>query len=273
MFMRNILGGFGLAACLPIGGAAAQTADVDALIALLRIDDTVAIMRAEGQRYADDLAQDMFGGANASWQDTVDAIYDPSMMTASVSDTFRASIDPDAVGPLLEFFGSDLGREVVALEIGAREALLDEGVEEAARAEYRELTGTGDSKLQLIERFIETNDLIEQNVTGALNASYAFYSGLADGGALEMSEAEMLDDIWSQEEATRTDTEEWVWGYLMMAYGPLSEEALERYVTLSESEPGEALNKALFAGFNRMYDEISYAMGLGAAAEMAGTDL
>ncbi|WP_254702318.1 DUF2059 domain-containing protein [Roseivivax sp. THAF40] len=247
----------------------------------MRIDDTVEIMRAEGQEYANELAVDMLGGVNASWQATVDAIYDAGTMESSVTRGFREAIDPEAVGPLLAFFESDLGREVVALEIGAREALLDEAIEEAARAEYRELTGTGDPKLQLtgdpklqlIERFIDANDLIEQNVTGALNASYAFYSGLSEGGALQLSEEEMLDDIWSQEEATRSDTEEWVWGYLMMAYGPLSEDELSEYVALSESAAGEALNKALFAGFNAMYDEISYAMGLGAAVEMAGTDL
>ncbi len=273
MMMRTILGAIGVAACLQAGPAQAQDDEIDRLIALLRIDDTVAVMQAEGEEYANALATDMFGGVSAGWEEMVATIYDPEKMEASVTAGIRASLDEDAVGPLLEFFDSDLGREVVALEIGAREALLDPAVEDAAREEYREMTGTDAARPQLIARFIDANDLIEQNVTGALNASYAFYTGMAEGGALQMSEAEMLADIWSQEEATRTDTEEWVWGYLMMAYGPLSEDALETYVTLSEGDAGQALNRALFAGFNRMYDEISYAMGLGAASQMAGTDL
>ncbi|MHA6325905.1 DUF2059 domain-containing protein [Roseivivax sp. CAU 1753] len=271
--MSKITGGIAFCLALSTGPGAAFAAPVDDLIDLLRIDATIAVMREEGQGYATDLARDMFGGPSVGWQQTVASIYDADAMVASVSEGIRAALDPDAVGPLLEFFDSDLGREVVALEIGAREALLLEDVEEAARADYRNLTGEGDPTIALIERFVVSNDLIEQNVTGALNASFAFYNGLADGGALEMSEADMLDDIWGQEEATRRDTEEWVYGYLMMAYGPLTDAELETYVTLSESEVGRALNRALFAGFGQMYDDISYALGLGAAAEMSGIDL
>ena len=39
------------------------------------------------------------------------------------------------------------------------------------------------------------------------------------------------------------------------------------------SAPGRAMNAALFAGFNEMYDRISYALGLAAAQELAAEEL
>jgi hypothetical protein len=40
--------------------------------------------------------------------------------------------------------------------------------------------------------FIEANDLVERNVSGALNSNFAFYRGLSDGGAFEVEIPEEL---------------------------------------------------------------------------------
>ncbi|NVK60443.1 MAG: hypothetical protein HWE37_10270, partial [Rhodobacteraceae bacterium] len=100
-----------------------------------------------------------------------------------------------------------------------------------------------------------------------------FYLGLVDGGALEMSERDIADEVWSQEPETRADTREWLYGYLLMSYGPIADKDLEDYVALSSTEEGKAMNRALFDGFNAMYDEISYALGLAAAQQMMAQDL
>jgi hypothetical protein len=120
---------------------------------------------------------------------------------------------------------------------------------------------------------VEANDLVEANVAGALNASFHFYRGLVEGGAFSMSESDILNEVWGQEEDTRQDTREWLYGFLLLAYRKMADPALETYIDLSASEQGRRLNIALFAGFNRMYDEISYALGLAAAREMQGQDL
>jgi hypothetical protein len=268
MFHRAFAAAFAVSLASP---GVAQTADD--LLDALKIEETVAVMQAEGRDYGRDLADNMLGGTSESWEASVARVYDVEAMEEAVRTAFREALPEDMATPLLDFFTSDLGQEVVTLEIEAREAMVDEDVEDAARERYRDLEGGDDVRLGLVEDFVEANDLVEQNVSGALNASFAFYNGLADGGALEMSESEMLSEIWSQEEDTRNDTTEWVHAYLLMAYGPLSEDELTRYVELSESEAGRALNRALFAGFNAMYNDISYAMGLAAASEMAATDL
>ena len=264
-----------LAAVFTVAAATPALAEpVDDLMEALAVDRVVAVMRDEGLSYADELAGDMLpSGADAEWRETAERIYDADRMEQSVRAGFAGSLGEADLQPLIDFFGSDLGSRIVDLEIGAREAMVEPAVEEAAREEYRDLAGSDAPRLAQIGDFVEANDLVEQNVTGALNASLAFYRGLGSGGALDIPEEEMLADVWAQEPATREDTTEWLYAYLLMAYEPLSEDELGRYVDLSRSEEGEALNRALFAGFNDMYNEISYAMGLAAARQMAQTDL
>lgn len=251
--------------------ARAQVAPSDQVLDALQLDELLAIMRQEGVAYGQDMATDMFAsGENAQWQALLDQIYDIDKMEAVVRKHFGDSLGDADTAALLSFFASDLGQEVVALELRARKAMIDDAVEQAARASYYE---TEDEDLAGVTAFIEANDLIEANVTGALNASFQFYRGMVDGGGFEMSESEILSDVWAQEEETRNDTREWIYGFLMLAYDPLEAEQLDAYVAFSSSPEGRALNRALFAGFNKMYDDISYALGLAAARQMQGQDL
>lgn len=258
-------------AALPV-----RAAPIDELYRALDIPQMLDVMREEGLAYGEELAQDMFAGLGRDrWRAALDQIYDTDRMAAAVRPDFEAALDEADIPPLLAFFTSRDGRRILELELSARRAMIDDAVEDAARTRFRDLEeGDGDTAtLRRIETFIEANDLIDANVEGALNASFQFYRGLVDGGAFDISEAEILADVWGQEEETRADTREWLFGYMLMAYGPLDEGVLDAYVALSASPEGRALNRALFAGFNRMYDEISYALGLAAAQQMRGQDL
>jgi len=83
----------------------------------------------------------------------------------------------------------------------------------------------------------------------------------------------MLADLWSQEETFRADTESWLGGFLLMAYDPLPEEDLNRYLTFWRSDAGRALNSGLFMAFDRMYEELSYLMGQAVAQHMQSEKL
>lgn len=258
-----------LLAALPL-----RAAPADDLMRALRVGDMLGIMREEGLAYGEDMAQDMFpGGANDQWSGLVSQIYDVEKMDSLVRRHFNEVFGDTDTDLLLSFFNSAEGRYVVSLEMAARRAMVEDSVEEAARDAYRIAEAEGSELLGQIETFIEANDLIEANVEGALNASFQFYRGLVDGGAFEMSESDILADVWAQEETTRADTSEWLHAFLLMAYGPLDAEAMQDYIDVSESPEGQILNRALFAGFNRMYDEISYALGLAAAQQMKSQDL
>lgn len=267
---RQIIGATALALIV----APAWAAPADDLLDALGVREVITLMQVEGRDYGDELADEMLpGGATADWPAMIERIYDAERMEATVRSGFVEALGDTDISDVLEFFQSDVGKRVIQLEISARKALIDDEIEQAARDAFRATDGTDDRDLDRIAGFVDANDLVEANVVGALNSSVAFYNGLVDGGAFEMTEDDILRDVWSQEEDTRVDTREWVFSFLMMAYGPLSDETVAEYVALSETDAGKAMNRALFVGFDGMYGDISYALGLALARQMQGQDL
>jgi len=253
-----------------------RAADLEALTDALGLPEVVEIMREEGLVHGEELARDMFPGrAGGGWDRTVSRIYDADAMQATVAGQLDRVLYDEDIGPLLDFFQSDRGRRIIAYEVSARRALMDDDIEEAARETFRAMQQDEHPRLDLIEAFVEVNDLVGSNVMGAMNSNYAFYLGLADGDALpsSMTEGDILSEVWAQEDEIRVDTEEWVYSYLAMAYKPLEDADLEAYIALSSSEEGQALNRALFDGFDEMYNAISRAMGSAAARMLASEDI
>ncbi|MFO8127697.1 hypothetical protein [Yoonia sp.] len=119
------------------------------------------------------------------------------------------------------------------------------------------------------------NDLIEANVVGSLNSSYAFYTGLIDGGAMpaDVTTETALQNVWSQEPDVRSDTTEWVYSFLLMAYQPLSDAELEAYIAFSRTEAGQDMSGALFSAFDGMFDDISRGLGLASSRFMVSQEL
>ena len=262
-----------LATPLHAGGHEEQAAE---LFEVMRLADILAVMRDEGLEYGESIGNDLLpGGANAEWTGTVDQLYRLDRMIARVEIDFTAALDGADIGPMIEFFATEKGQEIIALEITARTALMDDAVEEASREMAAIAMADETGRYQLIDRFITANDLIESNVVGALNSNYAFFTGLVDGGALggTLTEDQILADVWAQEPEIRTNTTEWVVSFLLMAYQPLSDEDIEAYIAFSESEAGQDLNRALFAGFDGLFEDISRGLGLAAADQMSAQDL
>ncbi len=269
-------------ALMPLS-VSAQTAgddDLDPLMEAMGISEVLEIMREEGIAYGGELAADLFGGAGPgntpkSWAATVGDIYSIPRLEASVRVTLAEELAGSDTDAMLAFFESDLGQRIIGLEVSARRAMLEEDVEDASRDLVLDMIETQDPRLDLLETFTEINDLIENNVVGAMNANFAFYTGLADGGAFEdeFTEDQMLSDVWSQEDAIRDDTVDWVYAYLALAYRPLSDADLQAYIDFSETEPGAVLNQALFTAFDDMFVSVSLALGRAAAGHMAGEEL
>ncbi|RYG92219.1 DUF2059 domain-containing protein [Loktanella sp. IMCC34160] len=256
--------------------AQSETGDIDRLFDATGLPELIGIMREEGLSHADQLASDLFqGGGGPRWDSMIDRVYDVERMEARVRMDFAASLEGEDIGPLLDFFGSDLGMEIVSLEISARRAFLDPEVEAAAIEAAAIAAMDETDRHQLLTRFIEVNDLIESNVVGGLNSNYAFYIGMADAGAFggELTESDILTDVWSQEPEVRASTTEWVYSFLGLAYQPLSDSDVEAYIALSETDIGQAMNRALFNGFDGMFNDLSRGLGLAAGEMMTGADL
>lgn len=268
-----------IAACLFVlapFGATAQADDTDALYDLIGFPRLLDIMVIEGQGYADQIRDDLFPGrGGVRWQADVARIYDADRMDAVVSADFAAALDGVDVGPMLDFFGSDRGRRIIELELSAREAMLADGVEEAALDYFAELAEDDPRRVERLRAYVEANGLIENNVVGTLNSNFAFYEGLAAGGAFPegMTERQILNDVWGQEEAIRESTADWVYSYLAMAYRPLGDDDLAAYVAFSQSEAGQEVTRAIFEAFDGLFIDISRDLGFAAAQFVGGEEL
>ncbi|MEM9709670.1 MAG: DUF2059 domain-containing protein [Pseudomonadota bacterium] len=260
-----------IAASLP-----ARANDARAVFEAMQLGEILGIMREEGLAYGDELQTEMFpGSGGAGWPRVVQRIYAPERMEREFFEPFAAELEGQDIQPLLDFFGSERGQEIVKFEIGARRALLDETVEEMAQQIWSDLKGELDPRHVLIERFVESNDLIEENVAGAMNASLAFYEGLSTGEEFESvwTMDRILAEVWDQESIIRADTKDWIFPYLSLAFEPLRDSDIEAYISLSETDAGRALNAALFGAFDVLFVNISRDMGAAAAVYMQGEDI
>jgi len=260
------------------GTAEAANGDLARLEDALRIREVFAVMSEEGRAYGAGIEADMFPGAGgAAWSKAVAGIYAVDRIMPKFIDGFEAELAQSGADlpVMVAFFESPLGKKVTALEVSGRRALLDQAVEDASRLKYEELSAAGDARVHLIDEFVDVNDLVESNVSGAMNANYAFYLGLGDAGVLEdgLTEDQIIAEIWSQESSIRAETDIWIRSYLAMAYAPLSDAEIREYIAFSELPEGRALNAALFAGFDVVFTEVSRQLGRAAGGVMAGQDL
>lgn len=276
MFHRSISAGAFVAALWVASPSVAQDQSAEILFEALGLPDIIDIMREEGIVYGAQVGTDLFPSrVGPSWSAAVETIYDAEVMQRDVKAAFIASLDGDDVAAMTAFFTSDLGRRFVDLEVAARRALLDEETDTASKALAATARARNSARFQIVDAFVQTNDLIETNVVGALNSNYAFYTGLMKGGAFEdaLTEDQILRDVQDQEPDIRANTAEWVYSFLMLAYDPVSDADLQAYIAFSKSEAGQQLNDTLFDAFDDYFDAISYKLGFEAARMMTGAEL
>ncbi|TXI06073.1 MAG: DUF2059 domain-containing protein [Pseudorhodobacter sp.] len=272
------------AVALPAGQACAEgqlSQQVRSLAQTLLIPEAMEVLRdegiANGQTLAGEAADAQGGAEPTFWTKALDRIYAPPRMLDLFSRAFDAALAEDGatIDAATTFFATAAGQRALRLEISARRALMDDDVEAAAALAYERLAQENPARHALIDRFVEANDLIDSNVMGAMNANLAFLRGMAASGVqgFDLSEADMLAQVWGTEGDTRVETVEWVYPFLTMAYQPLSDADLLAYVEFSESEAGKRLNAAMFAGFDVMLNAVSHELGLAYGQSMQGDDI
>ncbi|WP_370401383.1 hypothetical protein [Sulfitobacter sp. JB4-11] len=244
------------------------------LVDVLKLREAAEILRIEGVETADELDLEMLDGqGGASWQIQVDAIYDTDRMVETVRAALERELQGDLLEEVIRFYSENPGARIVTLENTARDAIRDPAVEEAARARFAELDGSDDPRLGLIAELVASGDMVDRNVTNAMNANVQFLRGLVDGDAAEMTEEDMLSSVSGDLDEMTDDTRSWLFGYMLLAYSPLETSEIEDYLAFSRTPAGEALNRALFDGFGRSYEDISYALGRAVALNMLAEEL
>lgn len=259
------------AACLAATGPRAGPAD---LWDILRIDDVVEVMSAEGRDYGEFLAEQFFEqGGGPTWDARVAGLYDADRMSAEIRPRFAEMLESVDTVALEQFMASNLGQRIIGSEIEARRTLLDPEAEAAAADSFAVLGEQDPGRVALIGDFIAVNELVEMNVASALTFTYAFNRGLLDGGMEDMTEEDALRDAWSQEETVREDTVRWLGSQLSVAFAPLTDEEVQAYIALSETEAGEVLNAALFGAFEPTFTRLARGLGEGVARSIVGHDI
>lgn len=257
--------------------APAQVTAAD-LSRILMIPDMIEVMRQEGLDYGASLRDEMFPGRGSeAWAATVALIYDGPTMRKRFETAFAEALkdDPATMVAVAAFFDTPRGQGILSLELGARRALMDEAAEEAAREHAARMVADDDPRMDALRDFAAVNDLIEANVQGALNANLGFYQGMAQSGAFgdEMTEDQILSDVWAQETDVRKETVDWLFPFLALAYGPLPDEDLQSYTDFSRTPAGKKMNVALFAAFDVVFVQISRDLGRAVAHQMVGDDI
>lgn len=269
------LGAFCVATVLSVQSALAdRVAQFNALMDAIRISDTVEILHTEGVQYGSNLIRDMMMDADTpGWRIRVGQIYDEKRMQRLLTTGLTRELAEVDLQPLVAFFASQLGEDIITAELDARKAFFDEAVELAARDRFEDMTGNDDPLVDQITTMMSDSDLVNFNVMGIMNSNLMLYRGLADGGAIDLGEEDILRDVWTQESGVRTESTGWIQGYFLTAYGTLPEGDLETYAAFWRTEEGRALNAALFAVFDQMYEELSYLLGRAAAEQLNSEEL
>ena len=234
------------------------------LVDLLELRQAAVILSDEGQAHAEVLNQEMLGGQGGpGWQMQVESIHDPERMVEMVRRALEETMTAEEVEKTITFYSTELGRRIVGLENAARAAIAEPEIEQIARANYGVLAGDGDPRVALIRR----------NVGTALNSNFQFLRGMRDGGALEDSDEDLLADVGGDLDAVTEDTSVWLHAYMLLAYHPLSKAEIAQYAAFAETPAGRALNRGLFDGFGRAYEDISYGLGRALALNMVAESL
>ena len=255
---------------------ALATEATDALFDALRFSDVIEIMHEEGVEYSEELAEDFFPGRTvAEWPDVIDVIYDKDRMETELRGYFSDALDGKDVEAMTAFFSDGVGAEAVTLEISARRAFMDEEIEAIANENAVIAASDETDRYLLIEEFIKANNIIESNVVGALNSNFAFFVGLMSSGAFgdDITEDQILADVWSSEGEIRVNTSEWAYSFLMMAYQPLSDDEVQTYIDFSKSPAGRQMNVALFEAYDQMLERISSELGAATGRYMMQQEL
>lgn len=273
--MRHLFISLFCAICMPLM-VKADSARLAPLFEAMRMPELLEIMRQEGVDYAAALREDMLPGKGGkAWSAAVERIYAVDRLAELMIAGFGNAPDDAALRAMTAFFESDAGRRITGLETSTRRAMLEPGVEDVMREALSAVIAERPERMALLVEFVETNDLVEANVVGGLNANLAFHRGLRDGRAFEtdMTEAGILADVMAQEPELREDVTEWLYSFLAAAYSPLKDEELRRYIDISATEAGQTFNRALFAAFDAMLADVSYRLGVTAARFVRGEDI
>lgn len=268
-----------LIACLfllPAAVSAQAPRISDDVLDAMQVEALFEIMQEEAVASGLELGDAMMPGRDLSgWKRTLLRLNAPVRLVPDFRDRFAEALPDGQAAPILDYLTSDLGQRIVTLELSAREALNDPDIEGMVLEHFSHMQAEGDPRAEAVARFIAENDLVEANVLGGLNANAAFLTGLQEGsdGQGAMGAGDLMADVWAQEPEMRAATIDWLNAFVSLAYRPLTAAEMEAHIAFSETDAGQAMNAALFAAFDGVFNPLSYDTGAALARLLESEEL
>ena len=227
------------------------------LLEALQAPRLLVQLAVEADRSGADVNRDFLGGqGGAILSETVTRLNAPDRLLPKIENTLTRELPEETRALVADFFGSTLGQRIVGLELSARATIFDPSVEQAVRARVADK-----GVPPIVADMIVQGDLIERNVTDAMQVLRQFYLGRMQGGADDMTLAEIEAFLDENIESVRFETQNWLEAFMTLAYSPLSEDELKTYAAFWQTEVGKAYDRALFKAFLLVFEENSFALG------------
>ena len=272
--MRAVLFSVSLGVWAVLAMPAAAQSLIERYYAALHMQEVFEILKSEGIEAGQAMAEDGQVSASPAWTARLEQIYAIDKMDALFRNALENADGFEQSEAAIAFFEGDLGQRISRIELDARVALALPGMEDQMRKRVKEMRIEMPKRIALYDDFIDVNDLINSNVSGALNANLSFYQGMASNPAFEggMTEEFMLTTVWQQEGQLREDMKDWTMNFSALAYGVLEDDEIQDYIDLSATTSGQKLNTALFAGFDKVFEVQSFELGRATAEFSLGDD-
>lgn len=243
--------GLALAGAVWLSALAAQADTAsNQLFNAMGIPGLIAAFAEDGRETIGDINSSFLGGQGGDvFLETAQRLYDPARMEAELRASFAQLVDPADARQAVVFFDSTQGQRIVELEVQARQAMVDDALEDAAKAASND---AGDDVLRLIS----VRDLVEVNTDIAMAARRAFYDGF-----LAAAPSTDAPDIEGQRGMVAEDTRAWITGYYMLVASAMEDDDLDTYTAFWETDVAQRVDAALSDAFEQSYVSLSYGMG------------
>ena len=231
-------------------GTAQSDSAGDRLFDAMGIPALIAAFAEEGVQSIPSLDASFLGGQGGDvFAETAQRLYDPARIEAELRASFKDLVDPQDARQAEVFFASKQGMDIVALEVEARQAMVDDTLEDAVKAASSEASAG-------VLRLISVRDLVEVNTDIAMAARHAFYEGLVSAAP-----GTQAPDIEGQRGIVAEDTRAWITGYYMLVASALDESDLDTYAAFWETDVGQGVDAALSEAFEKSYVTLSFGLG------------
>jgi len=244
-------------------GTALASPQTDQLVDAMGIPALIEAFSADGIENGTAVDNGILNGQGGNvWAETVRRLYDPARLEEEIRGAFAENLDEQVAAQALLFFESDIGVQIIDLEVQARQAMLDPELEAAAKA-------APSANSAAITEFLEARDLVERNTDAAMTAQTAFFAGMAETSPQFVAPPETDE----QRAVMQVETERWLRGYYALAQSPLSEDDVAIYTAFWDTEVAMEIDDVLFDAFATSYATLSFGLGQAAGHLLPQNDL